>query len=95
MDMTKKLNTCPDCQGNGHFIIFKDTKLVDETTVLCNTCNGQTVLSDVHYAKFTEQDKLQAEQRWLTQNKLRRKNKMVKIGDLVDELVRDLRRGCY
>ena len=95
MSAEKELNTCPDCQGNGYYKYFINV-FEDETDIkTCPTCGGSGVLSDEHYAKFSEEDKRQAEARWLKVHKPKRKHKTLHISEVMNEIVTELRRGCY
>tara|TARA_R100000988_G_C3997768_1_gene166860 strand:- start:649 stop:933 length:285 start_codon:yes stop_codon:yes gene_type:complete len=92
MSSNKKLNTCPDCQGNGHHKYFTDISQNKTATTLCETCDGQTVLSDARYVKFTEEDKIQAEARWLAVHKPRTR-KTLHISTVIENIMEDLQRG--
>ena len=94
MSAKKELNTCPDCQGNGYYKYFINV-FEDETDIkTCPTCGGSGVLSDEHYAKFSEEDKRQAEARWLRVQKPRT-NKTLHISDVMNNIITEFRGRCY
>ena len=68
----------------------------DETDIkTCPTCGGSGVLSDEHYAKFSEEDKRQAEARWLKVQQPKRKHRTLHISEVMQDIMSELRRGCY
>tara|TARA_E500000318_G_scaffold68049_2_gene62847 strand:- start:673 stop:957 length:285 start_codon:yes stop_codon:yes gene_type:complete len=93
MSAEKKLNTCPDCQGNGYHKFF--TNIFEDETGMktCATCGGSGVLSDEHYAKFSEEDKRQAEDRWIRVHSPKRKNRTLHISEVLEGVMSELRRG--
>ena len=95
MSANKKLNTCPDCQGNGYYKFFTNIFEDQTKTKTCPTCGGSGVLSDEHYAKFSEEDKRQAEARWLKVQQPKRKHRTLHISEVMQDIMSEFRRGCY